>query len=424
MASRHNKLRRAAEISRKAGIRGLALHSIGFARHKLGIPAPPPPPRRVPEPERARVIPLPLGFVDGVDIKDAMAADPNIPRDWVTPGTPGPYELLWIIPPAGPGSGGHHNLFRFVNALDAAGHRCRISIYDPRREATLRQHRRLIRRNFEALPSEIELWHPESPSGDALIATSWHTAYPAFTHASSVPRFYFVQDFEPSFYPAGSLSVLAENTYRFGFHGLTAGTWLKQLLEADYGMQCDAFEFGVDAQRYSLTNTAPRRKVLFYGRPGTPRRAWELGILALNVFHRAHPEIEIHTAGADLHESETGVPMMHHGVVSLDDLNALYNDMSAALILSLTNCSLLPKELLAAGCIPVINDAPNNRLLLDNPFVTWTQPTPHAIAEALLASLATATPELRRLASESVRSDTWSGPELIVEQAIRARLRG
>ena len=36
-------------------------------------------------------------------------------------------------------------------------------------------------------------------------------------------RFYLVQDFEPSFYAAGSEALMAEATYRFGFHGVTAG---------------------------------------------------------------------------------------------------------------------------------------------------------------------------------------------------------
>ena len=40
--------------------------------------------------------------------------------------------------------------------------------------------------------------------------------------ASRARRLYFVQDYEPYFYATSSESMLAENTYRFGFTAITA----------------------------------------------------------------------------------------------------------------------------------------------------------------------------------------------------------
>ena len=60
---------------------------------------------------------------------------------------------------------------------------------------------------------------------DAVFATGWETAYPVFNDAGDARKCYFVQDFEPLFYPVGSEYVLAENTYRFNFFGITAGKW-------------------------------------------------------------------------------------------------------------------------------------------------------------------------------------------------------
>src|SRR5947208_1533993 len=128
-------------------------------------------------------------------------------------------------------------------------------------------------------------------------ATSWTTAYPVRNAKIEGGKFYFVQDFEPSFYPVGSESVLAENTYRFGLYGITAGGWLSKKLEHDYGMQCDHFEFGSDFGRYYYVNSGHRSKVFFYARPVTTRRGFELGVLALDRFHRAKPEYEINMAG-------------------------------------------------------------------------------------------------------------------------------
>ena len=80
------------------------------------------------------------------------------------------------------------------------------------------------------------------------------------------------------FYPMGSEYLLAENTYRFGFRGITAGTWLKGKLESEFGMKCEAFSFSYDREIYRPQEKKTQGcRVFFYARPITPRRAWELG---------------------------------------------------------------------------------------------------------------------------------------------------
>ena len=70
-------------------------------------------------------------------------------------------------------------------------------------------------------------------------------------------------------------SLLAEATYRFGFHGVTAGRWLTDLLRDEYGMEADHFDFGRDAV-YALDpaiRPEQRAGVCLFARPETPRRA-------------------------------------------------------------------------------------------------------------------------------------------------------
>ena len=76
---------------------------------------------------------------------------------------------------------------------------------------------------------------------------------------------------------------------------------------------------------------------------------------------------------------------VNHGLVTPAKLNEIYNRCFAGLSLSLTNVSLVPHEMLAAGCIPVVNDADHNRMVLDNPHVRYAAPTPHSLAAALEA---------------------------------------
>ncbi len=51
--------------------------------------------------------------------------------------------------------------------------------------------------------------------GDIVMATSWETVWPALATGKFAKKFYFVQDFEPAFFPMGSTATLAaEDTYR------------------------------------------------------------------------------------------------------------------------------------------------------------------------------------------------------------------
>src|SRR5690606_520777 len=118
------------------------------------------------------------------------------------------------------------------------------------------------------------------------------TAYPALASPAAGGRFYFVQDLEPAFYPAGSLALLAAATYRFGFHGLTAGRWLAQRLREAYGMAADHFDFGCDLAIYGGgPERVDRRDVCFFSRPSTPRRSHELAVVALERFAARNPGV-------------------------------------------------------------------------------------------------------------------------------------
>lgn len=326
-----------------------------------------------------------------------------------------PKVVGWVVPPIGPGSGGHLNIFRFVRYLEEHGYECRVYIYDPHETQLPAQSAQVLREHYP--PMRAPVLHDFATLGecDALFATSWTTAYPVRNARVDAAKFYFVQDFEPWFYPVGSESVLAENTYRFGLYGITAGGWLSTKLRQEFGMSCDHFEFGSDFGRYTYVNSGHRSKVFFYARPVTTRRGYELGVLALDRFHRAKPEYEINMAGWPVKGWQLPFPFVDHGVLPLDKLNGLYNDCAAALMLSLTNFSLLPLELLAAGCIPVINDGPNNRLVSDNPHLVFTRPTPRALADALCQVVDQPDLPARALqASQSVESLSWdeSGAQL------------
>lgn len=299
-----------------------------------------------------------------------------------------PLEIAWISSPPGAESGGHQNLFRFIKFAEEAGHRSTIYLYDQTGHTLRAIHNMLASSSaYPDLSARIVHYDPTvgvAAETQAMFATGWETAYPAYSDPSRARRFYFVQDFEPMFYPSGTEYVLAENTYRFGYHGITAGGWLSDKLRREYGMNADHFDFAVDRSLYRLTNTAPRSEVFFYARPVTSRRAFELGMLSLADFAAARPDIVINLVGWDV--SDWDVPFSHRNLAALDisELNDVYNRCAAGLVLSLTNMSLLPLELMSSGVAPVVNDALNNRLVSDNPYIDWVAASPPAIARKLI----------------------------------------
>ncbi len=219
--------------------------------------------------------------------------------------------------------------------------------------------------------------------------------------------------------------TLAENTYRLGFFGITAGGWLKGKLATDYGMSTASYDFGADSNLYRYENTSERSEVFCYVRPYTERRGFEIAILALDVFHKEHPEYIINLVGWDVSEYDIPFPYQNPGILEVNQLSELYNRCAAALVLSFTNMSLLPLELLRCGTIPVVNDAPNNRLVSDNKFIVHAQATPRGLADALFEAVSKSTPAYTQKASESVPQESWNkaGKRFIstIEQEVRSR---
>ncbi len=111
-----------------------------------------------------------------------------------------------------------------------------------------------------------------------------------------------------------------------------------------------------------------------------------------------------------------------HGLLTPEQLGTLYRESITGLVLSATNVSLVPHEMLAAGCIPVVNDAEHNRVVLDNDHVAYAPPTPFGLADALSA-LVCASPDQRlalaQAAAESVSTTTWEESGRQIEQILR-----
>lgn len=318
-------------------------------------------------------------------------------------------KIGWVLSPISIGSGGQHTIARFAKSLQERGHDVTFFIYESIAQQPADYAHELLKEHFDIDVQCRPMVEAENFNGDVMFATGWETAYPVFNMSIPAHKMYFVQDFEPLFYGTGSKSVLAENTYRFGFYGVTAGRWLTQKV-AEYGMPADYFDFGADLDIYRPVGTVQKQpQVCFYARPVTERRAFEIGVLALARFHQEHPDYRIVFFGWDVSDYDIPFPYENRGIVNPTELAEIYHASQACLVLSLTNASLLPLELLAAGCVPVMNDGPNNRMVIgENPDIVYTINSPIELAKGLDAVVTD--PQINercRRISQMASSSSW-----------------
>ncbi|HMJ03846.1 MAG TPA: glycosyltransferase, partial [Conexibacter sp.] len=174
------------------------------------------------------------------------------------------------------------------------------------------------------------------------------------------------------------------------------------------------------------TDDAVRRddQVLFYARASTERRAVPLGLLALAELHRRRPDVEIALFGRDV-PARTPFPHRHLGRLDRPALADAYARAAAGMVLSMTNPSLVPFEMLACGLPCVDVERPSTRAeLAPSGAVELTAFEPLALADALERLLADAElRERRRRAGVAwTRKRTWARAARQVEAGLRTAL--
>ncbi|MCG7288262.1 glycosyltransferase family 1 protein [Cellulomonas sp. ACRRI] len=357
---------------------------------------------------------LPGDVADPGSAARAVAAAPPAGR---------PLTIGWLCVPPGPHSGGHTTMFRMVRALEAAGHRCVLYLYD-RHGGDVRQRAAVVRAGWPDVRAEIRDVADGVHGVDACVATSWQTAHVLARRGTDpMRRLYFVQDVEPYFYPHGAQRALAEDSYRLGLRVLALGEMVAGHLRADLGVEVDVVPFGCDTEVYRPLPPTTRSGVVLYAKPDVARRGYDLARLALPAFHARHPDQEIHVYGDPARD--LGVPATRHGGLDPEALNALYHRTLAGLALSFTNISLVAEEMLAAGTVPVVNDSADARADLPNPHVLWAAPTPAAVAGALSAAVGHPDPAGRAAAVQaSVAGRTWAEAQARLVALVEGQVRG
>lgn len=335
-------------------------------------------------------------------------------------------RLEWILPQFDAGSGGHATIFLIADELERRGHRNRFWFLTGDRYGDAAEVRRGMQRLF-GRSREVEILDSAKVGqvvGDVCIATAWPTVYYAMAVKAVRKRCYFILDFEPAFYPAGSEALLAEQTYRLPLEPIPSSRWLAATLKPYYGCELQWFPLAVDHANYSPGHSdRTSDTVVFYLRETTPRRCAELGLLALEILARRRPQLVVHCIGQPAVTRRLPFRAVQHGMMTPAQLAELYRRAKVGFVMSSTNHSLVSIEMMACG-LPVVElDAAPARMDFHEAVIRASV-NPRLMAEAVWQLLSDEAGWRRQQAAgwDHVRGLDWAASAAVVEKRLQAGL--
>ena len=338
-------------------------------------------------------------------------------------------NIHWVVPAFAPGGGGHMTIFRMIHFLEIAGHKQTLWINNPAPDETVASVYQMLENHFQHFTGDIRFVDEtlQEAEGDAIIATDCWTVYPVLSVRKFHRRFYFVQDFEPSFHPMGSSYLLADRTYHEDLDCLCASPWLEQLMTKKYGRWARHFWLAADQRVYHPAQSAHNGKkprIAVYARHFTARRAVELAFLALEQLAKSGADFAVDFFGAPLGFDKAPFDFVDHGVASQEELARIFQKADIGLVFSATNYSLVPQEMMACG-LPIVElDVESTRAIFPTDVMSLAKPDPKAIAKTV-SGLLNDSDRRKKQADAAlawVSAFSWPASADLIETAISERL--
>lgn len=323
----------------------------------------------------------------------------NVPQtilkgDYLLPKKSKKVTINWIVPQPIIGSGGHRNIYRIVHYLATQGYN--VTIYIDPQDLNNPDYVRSgmdayekIKNNFFDLECSIVYGFDKIEKCDVLFATHYDSAYIVQKNARKAKLCcYFIQDYECYFNPMSYQYLRAYNTYLMGFYPITSGPWPLRLLKRDFNIkEGDYFRFPINREVYYLGKEKKEKKIIFFAKPYMPRRCYQLGVEALEIVKKKHPEYEIVFYGSNS-EDYQNVPFefSNKGLLeTINDLADLYRESSIGLAFSTTNPSLVPYEMMACGVGVIDLDFNDSVVSYESKRnISLAQPIPEEVAKNIM----------------------------------------
>lgn len=196
---------------------------------------------------------------------------------------------------------------------------------------------------------------------DVVVASSWDTV--SFAKQFSSYIMYFVQDYEPYFYPFGEQFLMAKKTYEQGLHMVSLGSWNKKVIEANGTpvSPIDVIEFPYEKKEYPLKErnymSYSHRKnfviavyLKYYGKR-LPCILQNLMTELTEMMKADGISLDVRYYGESKGFRVKGGKNL--GMLTKEELLSLYQEADFGIVASMSNISLVPYEMLGTG-LPLI----------------------------------------------------------------------
>ena len=213
---------------------------------------------------------------------------------------------------------------------------------------------------------------------DYFMATYWTTAYnisdllrwQSKIYKKINPLIYFIQDFEPMFYPGSARYMLADSTYKFEFpiYAVINSKNLNDYFEKKaYAFTQKWFftpKINLNLKNHLLADgsvTERKKQIIVYGRPSKPRNAFTILVYALILWAEKYEEAEqweIISVG-ELHDDivlKNNLKIHSYGKLSLQEYAKLMLEAYAGISLMISpHPSYPPLEMSTFGVKVITN---------------------------------------------------------------------
>lgn len=293
-------------------------------------------------------------------------------------------SIAVVFPYPVKGSGGHRTVIQNVNSLIQYGHLVDLYVGEDY-VSTDQDLKNMIEKFYGKCLANVYVGIRLRKEYDLIFATAWTTAE-AVKYLEAPKKAYFIQDYEPWFEPMGNNYIVAENSYKYGFHFITIGKWLCQKISKEFNQPARFFDFCADLNTYKKLDIEKENAVCFVYQPEKWRRCTELGMQALKIVKKEMPDLKIYLYGSKV-EGKIDFEAENLHIIPIEQCNEVYNKCKVGLCLSSSNPSRIPFEMMATG-LPVVElYRENNVYDFPNDAVLLAESTAEALATAILKIL-------------------------------------
>lgn len=256
-------------------------------------------------------------------------------------------------------SGGHTSILRLGTEIFKMGYNVNFVLLN---NQDINQAKKIAYCNLKEYKGEFVKENLfESEDSDIIVATASNTVFSAVEMKGY--KVYFVQDYEPTFFPLGDRYLMAKKTYELGFHIISLGKWNVKMIEKEcenvrridwITFPCESTEYPYKKRDYSKIKD--KRTIViaayvkFVGRR-LPLVTQELLYDIKKKFKCEGKDVKIIYFGENKSLRCRGG--INKGKLTKKELRDLYYNVDFGYVSSYSNVSLVPYEMLSTG-LPVI----------------------------------------------------------------------